>query len=107
VGAHGRIGTGNERDSLNGGFLGPDVRQGRSKEEKVRIGRPSAPRWELDIAGYSSRENTLRVVECKSYLAMIEHRPDDRNLPNFLTQVERIIGWRAAVPVEDRFWKKE
>lgn len=39
-----------------------------TKEEKVRIGRPSPPRWELDIVGYSGRNNTLRVVECKSYL---------------------------------------
>ena len=40
-----------------------------TNEEKVRIGRPSSPRWELDIVGYSGRDNnTLRVVECKSYL---------------------------------------
>ena len=24
--------------------------------------------WELHIVGYSGRDNTLRVVECKSYL---------------------------------------
>jgi hypothetical protein len=39
-----------------------------SKEEKRLIGRYSAPRWELDIVGYSARENLLRVVECKSYM---------------------------------------
>jgi hypothetical protein len=37
---------------------------------------------------------------------MIETRPDDSNLPNFLRQVEAIPAWRATVPVEDRFWKK-
>ena len=37
-----------------------------TKEKKVLIGRPSSPRWELDIVAYSGRDNTLRVVECKS-----------------------------------------
>jgi len=39
-----------------------------TKEEKVRIGRPSSPRWELDLIGYRARDNELRIVECKSYL---------------------------------------
>ena len=39
-----------------------------TKEEKVAIGRPSSPRWELDVVGYSGRRNELLVVECKSYL---------------------------------------
>src|SRR5947207_1589176 len=39
-----------------------------TKAEKVRIGRPSSPRWELDIIGYQPRNNELWVVECKSYL---------------------------------------
>lgn len=39
-----------------------------TKEEKVAIGRPSSPRWELDLVGYSGRRNELLVVECKSYL---------------------------------------
>jgi hypothetical protein len=39
-----------------------------TKEEKVRIGRPSSPRWELDVLAFSGGENLLRVVECKSYL---------------------------------------
>ena len=42
----------------------------------------------------------------KTLLPMMERRPDDPNLRNFLTQVERILGWRAAVPAEDRFWKE-
>jgi len=32
------------------------------------IGRPSSPRWELDIVAYSGRDNLLLVVECKSRL---------------------------------------
>lgn len=39
-----------------------------TKEEKLIIGRPTAPRWELDIVAYSARENLLRIIECKSYL---------------------------------------
>lgn len=39
-----------------------------TKEEKIAIGRPSTPRWELDLVGYSGQRNELLVVECKSYL---------------------------------------
>jgi len=39
-----------------------------TKEEKREIGRPSTPRWELDVIGYSSRRQEIIVVECKSYL---------------------------------------
>ena len=39
-----------------------------TKAEKREIGRPSNPRWELDIVAYKARENLLQVVECKSYL---------------------------------------
>lgn len=39
-----------------------------TREEKQAIGRPSAPRWELDIVAYSGRLSELLVVECKSYL---------------------------------------
>jgi hypothetical protein len=39
-----------------------------TKAEKREIGRPSSPRWELDILAYRPGDNLLRVVECKSYL---------------------------------------
>ena len=39
-------------------------------------------------------------------LPIIELRPEDKNLPNFLVQVEKILAWRATVPEEKRFWKK-
>jgi hypothetical protein len=41
----------------------------------------------------------------KTLLPMIENRPDDPNLPNFLKQVETILAWRAGIPAPDRFWK--
>ncbi len=39
-------------------------------------------------------------------LPLIEHEPDDVNLPNFLRQVEAILTWRATVPQAERFWKR-
>lgn len=39
-----------------------------TKEEKRSIGKPSSPRWELDVLAYSGANNELLVVECKSYL---------------------------------------
>ena len=39
-----------------------------SKEEKREIGRPSSPRWEIDVLAYRPGDNLLRVIECKSYL---------------------------------------
>lgn len=53
----------------------------------------------------SSTASWIRFRD-ETLLPMIEHRPDDANLPNFLKQVEAILAWRAAVPAEDRFWKE-
>ncbi len=39
-----------------------------TKQEKRAIGRPSSPRWELDVVGYRGASNEILVVECKSYL---------------------------------------
>lgn len=39
-----------------------------TKEEKRKIGRPSSPRWELDLIAYKGGANELLVIECKSYL---------------------------------------
>jgi hypothetical protein len=47
----------------------------------------------------SFREGTL--------LPMIQHRPDDQNLPNFLRQVETILTWRAGIAPDDSFWKSD
>ena len=37
-------------------------------KEKRRIGRPSSPRWELDVVAYKGSSNEILVIECKSYL---------------------------------------
>ena len=39
-----------------------------TKAEKRAIGRHSSPRWELDVVAYKGADNSLRVVECKSFL---------------------------------------
>ncbi len=39
-----------------------------TKEEKREIGRPSSPRWEVDVLAYRARDNHVLAVECKSYL---------------------------------------
>ena len=39
-----------------------------TKEEKRTIGRPSSPRWEIDLVAYKGATNEVRIVECKSYL---------------------------------------
>ena len=54
-----------ERD---GYWVRNSVRVLLTKEDKARIGRPSSPRWELDLVGYRGGDNSLLLVECKSYL---------------------------------------
>jgi hypothetical protein len=39
-----------------------------TKDDKLAINRPSSPRWEIDVVGYSGKRNELLIVECKSYL---------------------------------------
>ena len=39
-----------------------------TREEKIRIGRHSAPRWEIDLIAYRATTNELLALECKSYL---------------------------------------
>jgi hypothetical protein len=51
-----------------GYWVRTSVKVALTKEEKVAIGRPSSPRWELDIVAYRGGDNSLLVVECKSYL---------------------------------------
>ncbi len=51
-----------------GYWTATSVKVSLSQRQKVAIGRPSSPRWELDLVAYKGRTNELLVVECKSYL---------------------------------------
>lgn len=39
-----------------------------TREDKLRIGLPSSPRWEIDLVAWSTQKNELLALECKSYL---------------------------------------
>lgn len=51
-----------------GYWVRTSVKVNLTRDDKHAIGRPSAPRWEIDVVAYSGRDNELLVVECKSYL---------------------------------------
>ncbi len=53
---------------LDGYWVKSTFKVALTKEEKRRIGRPSSPRWELDLVAYKGASNEVLVVECKSYL---------------------------------------
>jgi len=53
---------------MGGFWVRTSVKVELTKKEQRLIGRHSSPRWELDIVGYSGRENLLRVVESKRFL---------------------------------------
>jgi hypothetical protein len=52
----------------NGYWVRHSFKVDLTKQEKVSIGRPSSPRWEIDILAYRAPENRVLAVECKSYL---------------------------------------
>ena len=39
-----------------------------TRDEKIRIGRHSTPRWEIDLIAYRATTNEMLALECKSYL---------------------------------------
>ncbi len=51
-----------------GYWVYPSYKVDLTKEEKQAIGRPSCPRWEIDLVAYKAKSNELLVVECKAYL---------------------------------------
>jgi len=51
-----------------GYWTAPSFKVELTKEEKRQIGRPSSPRWELDLIAYKPSANEILAVECKSYL---------------------------------------
>ena len=51
-----------------GFWVWPSYKVNLTKEEKRAIGRPSSPRWEIDLVAYQGATNEVLVVECKSFL---------------------------------------
>ena len=51
-----------------GYWVRPGFKVELTKAEKRAIGKPSSPRWELDMVAYKGGTNELLVVECKSFL---------------------------------------
>ena len=52
---------------LEGYWVRTSYKVNLTKEDKKRIGRPSSPRWELDVIAFNGKTRTLKVVECKSF----------------------------------------
>lgn len=52
----------------DGFWVQTSVKVDLKKEDKKRVGKPTMPRPELDIVAYKGSDNSLYVVECKSYL---------------------------------------
>ena len=46
----------------------PSFKVNLTTKEKQKIGRPSSPRWELDLIAYKGATNEVLMVECKSFL---------------------------------------
>lgn len=51
-----------------GYWIMPNFKVVLTKEEKRAIGKPSSPRWEIDLVAYKGATNELIAVECKSFL---------------------------------------
>lgn len=52
----------------NGYWVQCSFKVNLTKEDKRAIGRPTSPRWELDLVAYKGATNEIKVVECKSFL---------------------------------------
>jgi hypothetical protein len=84
---------------MQGLWVQTSVKVNLNAEEKVKINRPSSPRWELDVVAYSGRENLLYVVECKSYL-------DSRGVTFAgVTGTDKATAARYKLFTDEKLWK--
>jgi hypothetical protein len=65
---------------MQGYWVRTSVKVCLTPDEKKAIGRPSCPRWELDVVGYRGGDNVIQVVECKSFLDSVGVRAMDFDL---------------------------
>jgi hypothetical protein len=87
-----------------------DSNGGAPGERRVRISRIGG--WpkrrlysRLNWLALSYPTSKAALAASRPSTSMIEHRPDDPNLPNFLKQVGAILAWRDAVAPTERFWE--
>jgi hypothetical protein len=66
----------------SGYWVSASVKVELTKQEKNEIGRPSSPRWELDLVGYHAAKNEVLILECKSYLDSTGVSLSDLSNPN-------------------------
>ena len=52
----------------DGYWIWPSFKVELTKADKVAIGKPSSPRWEIDLVAYKGSTNEVLAIECKSYL---------------------------------------
>ena len=53
---------------MDGFWVQTSVKVNLTPKEKKKVGKPTMPRPELDIVAYRGRDNSLYVVECKSFI---------------------------------------
>ena len=51
----------------DGYWVRNSVRVELTRDDKQAIGKPSSPRWEIDLVAYRPATNVLLALECKSY----------------------------------------
>lgn len=52
----------------DGYWVWPSYKVSLDKATKRRMGKPSTPRWEIDVLAYKGGTNELLAIECKAYL---------------------------------------
>jgi hypothetical protein len=92
----------------DGYWVQSSVKVELTKEEKIAIGRPSSPRWELDLVGYSGLRNELLVVECKSYLDSfgVQYRAFDGGDDRLTKRFKLFNDGTLRTVVLERLWRQ-
>ena len=63
----------------------------------------------LCLLSPSMMQSTARFIAFRdgTLRAMIAEDPDDLYLRDLMTCIEDVLAWRATIPEQDRFWKKD
>lgn len=87
-----------------GYWVRPSYNVSLTREDKHAIGRPSSPRWEIDLIAYKGGPNELLLVECKSYLDSggVSMAPFDGRNPRFAQRFKLFTDNELRRTVERR-----